>query len=192
MKKIFYILPAFLLSIIQITIAHAQVNRQSHNLHNGSKVLVVYFSHTGNTKKIAEYIISATDADSFEITTVEPYTTDHKALVKQSEIELRQGFRPALKGKLTNTDDYDTIFIGSPSWFATFAPPVFTFLSENDLSGKTLIPFVTHEGSGMGNIARDIAKSAPEANVISGRAFRGKQVNQAQDEVNQWVKNLKL
>lgn len=174
-----------LLSLLTFTaIANAQITDK--------KVLVVYYSHTGNTEVIANKIKTLTNADSFRIEPVTEYTKDHKALVEQSRVEISDGFLPKIKDSVKNINDYDVVFIGSPVWFATIAPPVATFLSNHDLTGKTLIPFVTHEGSYMGRTAEDIAKLAPNATLLKGNAFRGKNVKETDKEINTWLQDLNL
>jgi flavodoxin len=160
------------------------------NTASGKKVLVVYYSNSGNTKQIAQYIRDAAKADIFEIQTENPYPSQYKTLTDQAKEEINAGYKPKIKNGVENIRDYDIIFIGSPSWWSTIAPPVATFLSEHDLSGKTIIPFVTHGGTGMGNNARDTAKLAPNAAMLTGKAFRGGSVKNAQKEVDGWVEQI--
>lgn len=192
MKNVFNTILALGFVFFGIQNAQAQTPTSDDNAANGSKILVVYFSHTGHTEEIANQIKNLTNADSFKIETVTPYPTDHDAVVEQARVEISEDIQPPLQSKLENIESYDTIFIGSPSWFSTIAPPVSTFLAQHDLTGKTVIPFVTHEGSYMGNSARAIAEKAVGANVIEGRAFRGKSVSTAQEEVSEWINSLNL
>lgn len=192
MKNIFYTSLAVGLALLGIQNAQAQTSAADNTAASKPKVLVVYFSHTGHTEEIANQIKNLTNADSFKIETVTPYPTDHDAVVEQARVEISEDFQPALQSKINNLEEYNTIFIGSPSWFSTIAPPVSTFLAQHDLTGKTVIPFVTHEGSYMGSSARAIAEKAVGANVIEGRAFRGRGVNSAQEEVSEWINSLNL
>jgi flavodoxin len=114
------------------------------------KILVAYFSHSGNTREIANQIHKSADGDIFEIQSVNPYPHDYDAVVEQAKQELKSGHKPALKTKMENIKSYDLGFIGYPIWWGTFPAPVKTFLSEYDFSGKTIVPFCTHEGSGLG------------------------------------------
>lgn len=156
------------------------------------KVLTVYFSHSGNTRKIAEQIQAKVGGDVFELQTVDPYPRDYNACVNQAKQEIADGHKPTLKSKLPNITDYDIVFIGSPVWWYTVAPPVSTFLSEYDLSGKTVAPFCTHEGSGLSKCATDIAKQAPDAVVTEGIAFRGSRVAAASGELDQWLRQINV
>lgn len=155
------------------------------------KALVVYFSRSGNTKEIANQIKNITNADLFEIVPLEAYPEEYQAIAKQAKKEISEGYRPTLKGKLKNIQDYDTIYIGSPCWWSTIAPPVATFLSEYDLSDKTIIPFMTHGGSGLGHSVADIKKLLPNSTVTDGKAFWGKSAKNANEDVAEWLKGLK-
>jgi flavodoxin len=156
------------------------------------KVLVTYFSRSGNTRAMAEQIQKVMGGDIFEIQTVTPYPFEYNAVTKQAKQELESGFKPPIKAKVTNIKEYDIVFVGSPNWWNTIAPPVMTFLSEHDLSGKTVVPFITHAGSGMGRSAADIAKLAPQATLRDGLALWGKDVKSSQDQIAKWLQGLKL
>ena len=129
----------------------------------GKIILVVYFSHTGNTREIADMIHLNTGGDISEIRAVKTYPDDYEALKKVAKQELNSGDNPALKTKISNIRSYNIIFIGYPIWWGTFPAPVRTFLSENDLSGKTIVPFSTHLGSGLGRSVSDISKLCPKS-----------------------------
>ena len=156
------------------------------------KVLVTYFSRSGNTREMAEQIQKIMGGDIFEIQTVTPYPAENDSVIKQAKQELEAGFKPPIKAKVTNIKEYDVVFVGSPNWWNTIAPPVMTFLSEHDLSGKTIVPFITHAGSGLGRSATDIAKLAPKATMRDGLALWGKDVKSSQEQVAKWLQDLKL
>lgn len=156
------------------------------------KILVAYFSHSGNTREIANQIKELADADIFEIVPVEPYPRNYNAVVDQAKKELAADYRPALKGKLPDMESYEVIFVGSPNWWSTIAPPVMTFLSSYDLKGKTLVPFITHEGSRMGKSVQDVKRLSPGATVLDGQSFWGSQVKSARDDVRKWLRDIKL
>ena len=99
---------------------------------------------------------------------------------------------PDLKGKIDNIDQYNVIFIGSPCWWSTYAPAVSTFLASYNLSGKIIVPFMTHEGSGMGKSVSDMKKAAPKSTVLNGLAIRGSSANNSQTEVKKFVDGLNL
>ena len=154
------------------------------------KILVAYFSHSGNTREIANQIHKNAGGDIFEIQSVKLYPDDYDAVVKQARQELNSGHKPALKTKIENIKSYDLVFIGYPNWCSTVPAPVRVFLSEYDFSGKTIIPYCTHEGSEMGSSERDIKKLCPNAKVLSGLAIRGGSVDRADKDIANWLKNL--
>ena len=110
------------------------------------KKLIIYYSMDGNTKKIAEKIQAVTGADIERLDTVIPYTGTDEEIVDQGQREVNQGYMPKIKPLSVNVADYDTIIIGTPTWWYTMAPAVLTFLNSNSLEGKTVIPFQTHAG----------------------------------------------
>ena len=155
---------------------------------SGTKVLVAYFSHSGNTRAMARQIAEATGGDLFEIVPAAAYPAEYGAVVDQAKKEIGGGVRPALKGRLPDVGAYDVIFVGSPCWWATIAPPVATFLTSCDLAGKTVVPFMTHEDSGMGHSEADIRRLCPRSTVPDGLAVRGSAVRNSKDEVGRWVR----
>ena len=154
---------------------------------DSKKILVAYFSHSGNTREIAKQIQKATGCDIFEIQPVAAYPDDYQTVVDQAKREIAAGYKPALKTKVDDIGKYDVIFVGSPNWWSTIAPPVATFLTSYDLSGKTVVPFITHGGGGMANCAKDVKKLCPKSKVLDGRSFNGGAVKGAQDEVSKWI-----
>jgi flavodoxin len=156
------------------------------------RILVAYFSHSGNTAALARQIRTATGADLFAIEPAIAYPTDYDTVVAQAKRELAAAHRPALQSTGPDLGAYDTIFVGSPNWWSTVAPPVMTFLMSRDFSAKTIIPFITHEGSGMGRSEQDVKRLCPGATIAEGRAFRGSRVNAAAAEIRDWAKALKL
>ncbi len=112
------------------------------------KILIVYYSWSGNTRSVAEKIREITGGDIIEIVPALPYPEDYNEVVNQAKKEIREGFRPELETIIGRVDEYSRIFIGSPNWWNTVAPPVASFLAEHDLTGKTIFPFCTHGGGG--------------------------------------------
>ena len=166
-------------------------------------VLVVYFSHpgdnyavgnikVGNTRKIAELIAERTGADLFEIVAEKDYDMPYTPLTELAKREQQDGELPAFRGEVKDIDRYSTVFIGGPVWWGTYPQVMFTFFSRYDLNGKTLIPFTTHEGSGLGRCADDVKAAYPRAKVLKGLAVRGKdaQTGKANDRVAEWLKSL--
>lgn len=167
--------------------------RSAHAVEKGTlktKILIIYYSRSGNTREIANQIHERVGGDIVEIQTVEPYPDDYNAVTKQAQQELNSGYKPPLKTKVENIRSYDVIFVGSPSWWSTIASPVRTFLSEHDLSGKTMVPFITHEGSGLGRSVTDIMTICPNSTILDGLAIRGRNAKTAQREVSEWLSRL--
>lgn len=120
------------------------------------KMLVVYYSWSnGNTKKIAEQLANKTGADIVRIETAEPYSGSHEDVVEQGKREVEAGFMPLINPISVNIADYDVIAIGTPTWWYTMAPAVLTFLTTNDFTGKTVIPFMTN-GGWPGHVIKDM------------------------------------
>lgn len=171
-----------------------------------SKSLVVYFSRRGNnyvagsivnlsignTEVIAKKIQKLTGSDIFQIRTVKSYPEDYTETTNVAREEQRENARPELTEIVDKMDSYDVIYIGYPNWYGTMPMALFTFLESYDFSGKTIVPFCTHEGSGMGSSESDIKKLCPNAKVLSGLAIRGGSVDRADKEVADWLKNLDL
>jgi flavodoxin len=155
-------------------------------------ILVAYFSHSGNTREIANQIHKIAGGDIFEIQAVGPYPNDYDAVVKQARQELDSGYKPELKTNVEDLKSYDLVFIGYPNWCSTIPAPVRVFLSEFDYSGKTIVPFCTHEGSGLGRSVTDITKICPNSTVLDGIAIRGSYVKKAQNEVSEWLRKIKI
>lgn len=130
--------------------------KKENIMPNDKKVLIAYYSLSGNTKDIAEAIRSKTGGDIFRIETVQSYPEEYRATTAQAKREINEGFHPELKGKIDNIAQYDIIFIGSPNWWGTIAPAVSSFLADYDLKGKTVIPFITHGGGGVQNTITDL------------------------------------
>jgi len=169
-----------------------------------SKRLIAYFSRpgnnyvggrivnlpVGNTEVVAKTIREMTAGDLFRIEAVKPYPEDYTETTEVARQELRTNARPELTGRLDNVASYDIIFLGYPNWWGTMPMPVFTFLEAHDLSGKTIVPFCTHEGSGLGRSVAEIRKTCPRSTVLDGLAIRGGDVHRAQDEVSAWLHEI--
>lgn len=153
-------------------------------------ILVAYFSRSGNTRRIATEIHKKVGGDIFEIQTVKPYPSDYDAVVAQVKQEQASGYKPALKTRIKNIESYDVVFIGYPIWWGTIPPPVRTFLSENNLSEKSIVPFDTNGGSGLGQSVTDITKLCPKSKILDGLAVTGTEAGTAQDEVAEWLRDI--
>lgn len=179
----------FLLSAMALVISTSKL--QAQTISKDDKILIVYYSKSGNTKVIAEQIKSQTGGDIFEIEPLRAYPEDYKQTTEQAKKEIAEGYKPALKNKVENIGQYDVIFVGSPCWWGTVASPVSSFLSEYDLSGKTVIPFMTHGGSGLGHSVDDIKKMLPNSKIVGENAFWGNLVKTASGRVASWLKGLR-
>lgn len=156
------------------------------------KILIAYYSHSGNTQKVAEEIQAQIDGTLVEIKPEAAYPTDYNTVVEQAKKEINAGFKPAIETKIPDIDEYDIVFIGSPNWWSTNAPPIATFLSENDLSGKTVVPFCTHGGGGQAKTAKDVAALCPKATVLEGLSVSGNSAEKAQTSISNWLKKIGL
>ena len=168
----------------------------------GSHMLVAYFSlageqygvgviEEGNTSIIAHMIAEQTGADLFEIEAVTPYPTSHSELLEVSQQEMENNARPEIAGTVDNMDDYDTIFIGYPNWWGDMPMIVYNFLESYDLSGKTIVPFCTHGGSGLSNTESTIADitggTMKDGFAIPGTTAQNDR-DTARSEVTKWLK----
>jgi flavodoxin len=166
------------------------------------KSLVAYFSRpgknyvnsiivdlpTGNTEIVATMIQEMTKGDLFHIEAVRAYPVDYTETTEVAQMELRTKARPKLTRHLETMDSYDRIILGYPNWWGTMPMPVFTFLEEYNFSGKMILPFCTHEGSGMGHSIADIRTTCPQSTVLDGLAIRGGEVKNAKGEVATWLR----
>ena len=180
--------PAFLILAIStiLLIAHTEL------LAAKPKILVAYYSRTGTTREIAYQIHSLVGGDLFEIQPLVPYPVDYEAVKKKATEEQEANYKPALESKVKDFGSYDTILVGSPVWWGTWPPPVSSFLSEYDFSGKTIVPFCTHLGSGQGRTISAIAELCPRSKILNGIAIRGDAVKSAKKDVSEWLRTIGL
>ena len=152
--------------------------------------LVAYFSATGTTEKLAERVASVLKADIFEIKPKEPYTRDDLNWNNQNSRSSKEmnnrSFRPEIKEKIANIEDYDTIYVGFPIWWYIAPTIINTFLESYDLTGKTIIPFATSGGSGMGNTNKELKDSCKGAILKEGKRLR---VTASDEEIEELGKN---
>lgn len=154
-------------------------------------ILIVYYSWSGNTRKIAEMIRRETGGTLFEIEPVRPYTTDYSDAVAQAKKEIRAGFKPELKA-LPEDHSYQFVFVGTPIWWHTMAPPVAAFVDRFDLEGKTVIPFHTHGGGGVGTFEKDLEKMCPGATMTEGFGTYGRGGSDTPARIRSWLQDLGL
>ena len=176
------------------------INWQSDSHTMSQKPLVIFFSHAGenysvgnievgNTKIVADYISEITAADQFEVVAEKSYDMPYMDLIKVAQDEAKAGELPAYKGNVDVTP-YDVIFIGGPIWWGTYPQVMFTIFKDINLDGKTVIPFTTHEGSGLASTVQDLKKAFPKANIKPGFAIYGHEVRTGKAKVEKWLKGL--
>lgn len=167
-----------------------------------SKILTVYYSRKGenywngsiknlkkgNTERVAEFIQKAVGGDIFEVDSVKTYDADYNKCIQEAKAELQTKERVAVKSYLENLEDYDTIFVGYPNWWGTMPMVMFTFLEHYNLSGKTIIPFCTNEGSGMGRSESDLKNICNGAVIKKGLSIHGAEAENSENKVTDWAK----
>ena len=158
-------------------------SRADENYVNG----LIKSLDVGNTEIAAGIIKELTGADLFKIEQTEPYSKSYNECIAQAQADQRQNARPKLKNLPESIDEYDVIYLGYPNYWSTMPMAVFTFLEHFDFSGKTIKPFCTHEGSGLGSSVSDIKKLCPAAKVEKGLAIHGGRVKQARNEIEKWI-----
>ena len=170
------------------------------------KILIAYFSRTGeqysvgnitegNTAIVAKIIAEKTGGDLFEIKVAKDnYPNGYSALTKYAQQEKKNNARPEIVGKVENFEDYDTVFLGYPNWWADMPMPVYTFLDSYDFTGKTIAPFCTHEGSGLSGTESNFKKHTKAETVANGLAIYGHTAQnsraEAESKVKAWLKGL--
>ena len=150
-------------------------------------VLIAYFSWGGNTRGIAEEIQRQTGADLFEIQLVEPYSSDYNTVLEQAQQDQNEQARPELSTHVEDMDQYDTIILGYPNWWASIPMPIASFLEEYDFAGKTILPFCSHGGGGLGQSQTAIAKLVPDAVLAEGLAINYSGGAGMPDDVAAWL-----
>ena len=204
-KQIFTTLAAFALFL-----ASSGCNAQSKQENTNQKTqsnnktmnkIVIFFSHAGdnysvgnievgNTKIVADYISEITGADQYEILTHKYDGMAYMPLINLAQKEANKGELPPYEGAAPDLSQYDTVFIGGPVWWGTYPQVMFTLFKDIDLTGKTVIPFTTHEGSGLANCVSDVKKAFPKATVTKGFSIYGHEVRSGKAKVEKWLKNL--
>ena len=157
-------------------------SREGNNYVNGSIVNL----KTGNTEIAANFIRELTGAEIFRLEPVKAYSADYTECTKEAQAELRANARPAVNA-LPDISGYDTVYLGYPNWWGTCPMCVFTFIESQDWAGKTVKPFCTHEGSGMGHSESDLKKACAGAAVKKGLAIHGADVLKAKAAIQNWI-----
>lgn len=152
-----------------------------------SNILVAYFTRSGNTRVIAGQLKRTLDADLFEILPAEPYPEDYQANVDQARRERDAGFEPPLKAEVQNLAAYDTVYLGFPIWGETAPPVIRSFLRRHDLTGKTLRPFITHGGYGLGSSLSVLSSHAPGARILDAFVMEADQERRTINLITEWL-----
>jgi flavodoxin len=169
--------------------------------NNMSKSIVIFFSHAGdnysvgnievgNTKIVADYISDIAGADQFEIVTHKYDGMAYTPLINLAQEEAKKGELPPYEGKAPDLSQYDTVFIGGPVWWGTYPQVMFTLFHDINLDGKTVVPFTTHEGSGLASCVSDVKSAFPKAKVTQGFSIYGHEVRSGKAKVEKWLKGL--
>ena len=209
MKKIFIAFLALALCGICLTLSAKSTNTEKKTMENTNKnrkVLVAYFSRTGeqysvgnisegNTAIIAKMIAAKTGGDLFEIKVAKDnYPKGYTALTEYAKEEKQKKARPEIVGKVAKFADYDTVFIGYPNWWSDMPMPVYTFLESYDFTNKNVVPFCTHEGSGIGGTENNVKNAAKGSKPLKGFAIYGHTAQneraEAEKKVSQWLKEI--
>lgn len=158
----------------------------------GSESLVVYFSWSGNTENVAKSVQSQTDSDIFEIVPATSYSDDYDTVLDVAQEEQKENARPAISGSIENIDQYDVVYVGFPNWWGDMPMILYSFFDEYDFSGKTIIPFNTHGGSGFSGTISTIKELEPNAEVLDGKSISRNDIQDAEQEIVDWVNSLDL
>lgn len=174
-------------------------------IDSNKKILIVYLSRTNNTRAIAQIIQKQVGGDLVALELSNPYPANYQAIVAQVADENEKGFLPPLKTKIDSMAKYDIVFVGFPTWGMRLPPPMKSFLKQYDLSGKTVIPFNTNAGYGIGSTFQTVKELCPNSTVPDGFTTRGgierdgilfmmegEKEKQAQAEIQTWLKKLKI
>ncbi len=160
---------------------------QQKAVEKTNRQLVLYYSENGTTKAVAEELQKQLGADIEAIEAVEPYSGDFQATIERSNKERESGQTPALKALQSNIADYDTIFLGYPIWFGTYALPIATLVKEQAFEGKTIIPFCSFGSGGLNTSTADLKKALPKANILKGYGVRTARIASIAKELNRFL-----
>jgi len=193
-----------LVSMLLAAGCNAQNSREAKQTNNkkNMKAIVIFFSHAGdnynvgnievgNTKIVADYISELTGADQFEIVTHKYDGMAYMPLIDLAKKEAAAGELPPYEGAAPDLAGYDTVFIGGPVWWGTYPQVMFTLFRDINLDGKTVIPFTTHEGSGLASCVSDVKRAFPKAQVGKGFSIYGHEVRAGKGKVEKWIETLK-
>lgn len=165
-------------------------NVSSDDTTSDENILILYFSISGNTEAVANFIHDEVGGDIVKLETQETYPDDYNDLLDVAQEEQSENARPELSTTIDNLDDYDTIFLGYPIWWGDMPMAIYSFLDNYDLSGKTIAPFVTSGGSGLSGTPSNIKNEEPNANVVEGLSIYDSDARSSRNEVVDWLNGL--
>lgn len=181
------------------------ITLKSDTTIQNKKVLIVYLSRTNNTKAIAEIIHKNVGGTLVALELEKPYPQNYQPIVQQVVNENETGYLPPLKTKIDSLENYDVVFVGFPTWGMKLPPPIKSFLKQYDLSGKTVIPFNTNAGYGIGSSFETVKELCKNSEVLEGFTMQGgierdgvyfvikdERAKEAENKVKQWLQNIKL
>lgn len=199
------LLALFILSSACSSCQSKEIDSRAHFPLDPEKVLIVYLSRTNNTKAIAEIIYENVGGTLMALELQTPYPENYKAIVDQVANENISGFLPPLETKIENIEKFDVVFVGFPTWGMQLPPPVKSFLSQYDLSAKTVVPFNTNAGYGVGSAFESVKELCAGSNILKGFSteggverdgilfvMEGEKEKQAREEVRKWLTKIKL
>lgn len=159
---------------------------------DAGKTLIVYFSWGGNTKTVANHIHDLIGGDIVEVETVIPYPDTYEEVTQIAPGELASDYRPELKTKVDNMDEYDTLIVGTPIWGGHLTPAMKSFLASYNLLGKAIAPFCTHGGSGTAQSVNDIHSVCPNSTILGSLAVYGSRAESSRTDVEKWLKQIEI
>ncbi len=181
------------------------INAKTDSTLRPNKVLIVYLSRTNNTKTIAEIIHKNVGGKLVALELEKPYPEDYRTTVQQVVMENETGYLPPLKTKIDSIQNYDVVFVGFPTWGMKLPPPMKSFLKQYDLGGKTIVPFNTNDGYGIGSSFETVKQLCPNSKMLDGFTIKGgmdsdgqprltkdENVKEAEKEVEKWLQKIEL
>ncbi|MGH8036785.1 MAG: flavodoxin [Stenotrophomonas sp.] len=175
------------LASLPLGCAAAEPDTQASASPSNARTLVAYFSRSGNTRVIAGLIHRSMPSELVEILPAKDYPADYLETVAQARQERDDGVEPALRATIANIARYDTVYLGFPIWGETAPPVIRSLLSRHDMSGKTIVPFITHGGYGVGSSLRVLARHAPKARILEAFTMEADQERRTMETVNAWL-----
>ena len=199
------LLTSFLLILGCSSSQMKDMNAKLDSTLKSDKVLIVYLSRTNNTKTIAEIIHKNTGGTLVALELEKPYPENYRATVEQVVRENETGYLPPVKTKIDSIQNYDVVFVGFPTWGMKLPPPMKSFLKQYDLSGKTIVPFNTNDGYGIGSSFDTVKELCPKSKILDGFSIKGgtesdgrirlskeENVKDAETKVKKWLQEIKL